>query len=113
MRLSTPRRVALLAFLAAALLVSGLNAPGRAQPKDKVDPDHVAKVVKGTDLFKSSVRGILQAKCVKCHSGEKIEGEFDMNTRESLVKGGGRGTAVVPGDHKKSLLYQMTAHQKE
>src|SRR3954464_4326446 len=115
MRLSTPRRVALLAFLAAALAVPTLDAPGRAQPKDKekVDPDHVAKMAKGTELFKASVRGVLQAKCVKCHSGERIEGEFDMNTREALLKGGSRGPAIVPNDHKKSLLYQLTAHQKE
>ena len=90
------------------------QAPGSPQAKDKpVDPDHVAKMAKGTELFKTSVRGILQAKCVKCHSGERIEGEFDMGTRESLLKGGGRGAPVVPGDHKKSLLYQMTAHLKE
>jgi len=89
-------------------------APGSPQEKAKpVDPDHAAKMAKGTELFKSSVRGILQAKCVKCHSGERIEGELDMGTRESLLKGGGRGTAVMPGDHNKSLLYQMTAHLKE
>ena len=68
------------------------QAPGSPQAKDKpVDPDHAAKMAKGTELFKTSVRGILQAKCVKCHSGERIEGEFDMGTRESLLKGGGRG----------------------
>jgi mono/diheme cytochrome c family protein len=113
MQVSTPRCLAAFAFLFAALLVSGFTAPGLAQPKDKVDPDHVAKMAKGTELFKASVRGVLQAKCVKCHSGERIEGEFDMNTRESLIKGGGRGAAIVPGDHKKSLFYQLTAHQKE
>jgi hypothetical protein len=113
MRLSPSRCVALFSFLTAALLSPGLNVPGRAQPKDKVDPDHVAKMAKGTELFKSSVRAVLQAKCVKCHSGERIEGEFDMGTRESLLKGGPRGPAVVPGDSKKSLLYQLTAHQKE
>jgi cytochrome c553 len=113
MPLSKPHAFALFALLTAALLVPGLDAPGRAQPKDKVDPDHVAKMAKGTELFKAGVRGVLQAKCVKCHSGERIEGEFDMNTREALVKGGGRGAAVVPGDHKKSLFYQLTAHQKE
>jgi hypothetical protein len=117
MRLTTPRCFAVLCFLLAALVFSGFNAQGLAQPKDKdkekLDPDHVAKFAKGTELFKSQVRGVFQAKCVKCHSGERIEGELDMNSRESLIKGGGRGTAVVPGDHKKSLLYQLTAHQKE
>lgn len=107
-------------FLCSRLLPVGLlvvlvtQAPGSPQPKDKpVDPDHAAKMAKGTELFKASVRGILQSKCVKCHSGERIEGEFDMGTRESLLKGGGRGAPLVPGDHKKSLLYQMTAHTKE
>jgi len=117
MRLTTPHGVALLTFLLAVLLISGLHTPGFAQSKDKekekLDPDHVAKMTKGTELFKSQVRGVLQAKCVKCHSGERIEGEFDMNTREGLLKGGSRGAAIVPGDHKKSLFYQLTAHQKE
>ena len=92
----------------------GRSCVQRAQARNTpVDPDHAAKMAKGTELFKSHVRGMLQAKCVKCHSGERIEGEFDMGTRESLLKGGGRGAAVVPGDHKKSLLWQLTAHQKE
>ncbi len=105
-------------FPVAALLVlflslgePGTSATGAQQPK--VDPDHVAKMAKGTELFKTSVRAVLQAKCVKCHSGERIEGEFDMGTREGLLKGGSRGPAVVPGDAKKSLLWQMTAHKKE
>src|SRR5215217_736449 len=97
-------------LLPAAALVAALvlTPTGTAQPpaKDKpLDPDHAAKMAKGTELFKTSVRATLQAKCVKCHSGEKVEGEFDMGTREALLKGGGRGAAVVPGDHKKSLLW--------
>jgi hypothetical protein len=86
---------------------------GFAQQPTPVDPDHATKMAKGTDLFKASVKGILQAKCLKCHSGERVEGEFDLNTREALLKGGSRGPGVVPGDHKKSLIWQLTAHQKE
>ncbi len=111
MRFSFSRRAVLLALLLAPVAY----APGSPQPKDKdkVDPDHVAKMAKGTELFKRGVRGVLQAKCVKCHSGERLEAGFDMNTREALLKGGERGPAIVSGDHKKSLLWQLTAHQKE
>jgi hypothetical protein len=90
------------------------TATGPQKPKaDPVDPDHAAKMAKGSELFRSAVRGILQAKCLKCHSGERLEGELDMGSREGLLKGGSRGPAVVPHDHKKSLLWQMTAHQRE
>ncbi|HEY3788867.1 MAG TPA: PSD1 and planctomycete cytochrome C domain-containing protein [Urbifossiella sp.] len=91
------------------------GSPASEPPKNQeksVDPDHAAKMAKGTDLFKSSVRALLQAKCAKCHSGDKIESEFDMGTRETLLKGGTAGAAIVPGDHKKSFLYQVIAHTK-
>src|SRR5690349_12039873 len=101
-----PRLLPAVALVAAALAA-------RAQPPAKVDPDHAAKMAKGTELFKSSVRELLAKKCQTCHSGERVEGEFDLGTRESLLKGGPGGPAVVPGDHKKSLLYQLVAHQRE
>jgi cytochrome c553 len=97
----------------AAVVLALLLAPVAAAPQAKVDPDHAAKMAKGTELFKTSVRAVLQAKCVKCHSGDRVEGEFDMGTREALLKGGARGPGLVPGDSKKSLLWQMTAHLKE
>ncbi|VTR99844.1 membrane protein : Uncharacterized protein OS=Pirellula staleyi (strain ATCC 27377 / DSM 6068 / ICPB 4128) GN=Psta_3349 PE=4 SV=1: PSCyt1: PSCyt2: PSD1 [Gemmata massiliana] len=120
MRISTSLRAALFVVvfaLAARAVPAPVADTSNTQSKDKgqekVDPDHVAKMAKGTDLFKTSVRAVLQAKCVRCHSGERLEGGFDMNTRELAMKGGERGAALVPGDHKKSLLYQLTAHQKE
>jgi cytochrome c553 len=109
--LTLPAHLLPVVAFGAFLLTPGADTRGSQPPKE--GPDHAAKMAKGTELFKASVRGILQAKCVKCHSGETIEGEFDMGTREGLLKGGSRGPAVVPGDHTKSLLWQLTAHQKE
>jgi hypothetical protein len=102
------RWLPLFALLAGATLTTTF-----AQQPSPPDPDHAAKMAKGTELFKASVRTILQAKCLKCHSGDRVEGELDLNTREALLKGGTRGPAIVAGDHKKSLLWLMTAHQKE
>ena len=67
MPLSGSRPFALFALLLAVLVTPVAYAPGSPQDKDKVDPDHVAKMAKGTELFKASVRGVLQAKCAKCH----------------------------------------------
>ncbi len=108
----------LLRSIAFVALASGFSLIPEAfsqQPKDQdkpIDPDHAAKMVKGTELFKTSVRGIVTARCAKCHSGDKVESEFDMGTRTSLLKGGTAGAAIVPGDHKKSYLYQLIAHTK-
>jgi hypothetical protein len=38
-------------------------------------------------------------------------GGLSLETRASLLKGGGRGPAVVPGDAEKSLLYRFVAHR--
>ena len=75
------------------------NNPPATDKGRPLDPDHAAKMAKGTDLFKATVRGILQAKCVKCHTGDRIEGEFDMTTRDGLLKGGhgGPGKRGWPG----------------
>src|SRR6476469_10004367 len=97
----SPRLLPALGLVAVALTAS-------AQP-----PDHAAKMAKGTELFKSSVREVLAKKCQKCHSGDRVEGEFDLGTREMLLKGGPGGPAVVPGDHKKSLLFQLVAHERD
>ncbi len=114
MRSLLPRFVPAFLLIALVAVSSGVTS-GLPQVKEKPkdDPDHIAKMAKGTELFKTSVRSVLQAKCVKCHSGDRIEGEFDMGDREGLLKGGGRGPGVVPGDHKKSLFWQLTAHEKE
>ena len=55
-------------------------------------------MVKGTALFKTSVRAILTTHCLRCHGGKKVESEFDMGTREKLLKGGHAGAVVVPND---------------
>ena len=78
-----------------------------------VPPDHAEKMAKGTELFKSQVRSVLIAKCLKCHGGDRTESEFDLTDREHLLKGGTIGKAIVPNQAEKSLLWQMVAHKKE
>lgn len=86
-------------------------APAAAQ--QPVEKDHAEKMARGMDIFKKQVRPILIKQCLKCHGGGKIEGELDITDRDRLLKGGDHGTAVVPGDPKKSLLYLMVAHEKK
>jgi hypothetical protein len=81
-------------------------------PKD-LDPDHAAKMTKGLALFKKSIKPLIESKCLRCHGGQKVESELDLGDRDSLVKGGLRGPAIVPGKSKESLLIKLVNHQKD
>jgi hypothetical protein len=62
------------------------------QPAVKpVDGEHTVDSEEGLKLFVDHVRGILVENCVRCHGGEFTESEFDLSTREALIKGGASG----------------------
>lgn len=75
--------------------------------------DHPREMAAGTALFKKSVRSILIDNCVSCHGDGATEGEFDLVDRESLLKGGESGPAVVPGKPEKSRLVKLIMHAEE
>jgi mono/diheme cytochrome c family protein len=102
---------------ALGLLVLGWSVSAGQTPAKKAEPpldaDHVAKMAKGLDVFKKHVKPVLASRCLKCHGGRSVEGEFDLSDRDSLLKGGQAGAAIVPGKHKDSLLYKLVAHLRE
>lgn len=77
------------------------------------EPDHAAKMAAGQKLFAGEVRAILTEHCVRCHGGEKISSGLNLATRDRLLSGGTHGTAVKPGRHADSLLYQKITHADE
>ena len=42
--------------------------------------------------------------CFPCHGGKKTSGGLKVDSRESLIKGGDSGPAIVPGHPEQSLL---------
>lgn len=48
----------------------------------------------------------LNTKCLLCHGRRYQEGGLDIRTRESLLRGGVSGPAIVPGKPEESLLIQ-------
>src|SRR5262249_26363453 len=53
---------------------------------------------------------LLERACVPCHNAGRPSSGLDLTTRETLLRGGDRGAAVVPGDPEKSLLYRAISH---
>jgi WD40 repeat protein len=97
-----------LLLLSLALLVPSTLL---GQEKKQKDPDPI-KVVKldrkDPVAYEKDIEPIFYKKCVTCHSGSVKEGRFDISSYEGVVKGGKRGTAIVPGKKDTSLLYKMS-----
>ncbi|MEP6668640.1 MAG: PSD1 and planctomycete cytochrome C domain-containing protein [Chthoniobacter sp.] len=64
-----------------------------------------------TDFFEKQVRPLLTERCYECHSAEKkTKGGLALDTRESTLKGGDTGPALVAGDPEKSLLIEAVRY---
>jgi mono/diheme cytochrome c family protein len=57
------------------------------------------------DFFENKVRPILANNCYTCHT-DGAAANLHVDSRESLMKGGKSGPALVPGDPAKSLMIQ-------
>jgi hypothetical protein len=55
------------------------------------------------------VQFLLEWKCFQCHGRKEQQGGLDLRTRESMLKGGKSGPALLPGDGPRSLLVHKLA----
>ena len=54
---------------------------------------------------------ILKSRCFACHNAKTVQGKLDLTTRESALRGGERGPAIIAGNASGSLVYQFAAQQ--
>ena len=54
--------------------------------------------------FKRQIEPILARSCYQCHGAKKAMGQLRLDGKESALKGGLSGAAIIPGDSKHSLL---------
>jgi hypothetical protein len=71
-----------------------------------------AGAIAGELSFKKDVAPLLQAKCLRCHSGTRPKGDLDLSREEGLRAGGSDGAVVQPGKANASLLYQYIVDKK-
>jgi hypothetical protein len=64
-----------------------------------------------TDFFEKRIRPVLATKCYGCHGAEKQFGSLRLDSRDRILRGGGRGAAAIPGKPDESLLVQAIRHQ--
>lgn len=86
-------------FIACAGLISAAEPPPPALPPAAAQPVDFVKDIK--PLFESS--------CVQCHAKGKEKGGLSLETRESLLKGGDDGPAVIVGKSEQSKMVALVA----
>ena len=59
--------------------------------------------------FAKDVAPIFAASCIGCHAGSVKMGGLDLDTVESILKGGNNGPVITPGKSAESRLYMMVS----
>src|SRR5438270_13031763 len=95
----------LLVPLTAALLIRpvGSTSDAAEEPKPSAEKKFTAEEIA---FFEKEVRPLLEAKCVRCHGGEKVKGHLKLTSRAAVLKGGDLGPAVSPDKPEESRLLQ-------
>lgn len=57
--------------------------------------------------FTKEIKPILEGRCANCHGYGRDKGRFRMDTRETFLKGGGSGEAIVAGKSAESYLIEL------
>ncbi|HAH46286.1 MAG TPA: hypothetical protein DCM07_15815, partial [Planctomycetaceae bacterium] len=111
-QLELPNNEALMRNLLIALtMIPGIvftDSLPAAEKKTDLPADHARRMQQGLELFKKEVRPLLVAKCLKCHGGKSIKGDFDLSNRKKLLESG-----MIDKTAKDSYLMALVEHREE
>ncbi len=100
---------------AVTLLMTAYAGMAAEPPKapESLPPEHAANMAASRELFKQKVGPFLMAQCVECHGAGKVKAGFNLGSRETMLKGGDKGPAVILGKGRTSPLVKYVAHEEE
>lgn len=87
---------------------AGASAQDASQAIQPADP----QLGRAAD-FNIDVFPMFESKCLACHNATTAESDLVLENVESVLKGGGSGPAVVPGNPDESYLYKVAARAEE
>jgi hypothetical protein len=90
-------------FLSAALVAgAALQAEMTPEQVQQLPPAASHKID-----FTKEIKPILEISCTKCHGRGKAKGDFRIDDRETFLKGGESGPAVIAGKSDQSKLIEL------
>src|SRR2546423_1683958 len=91
-------------LMAAALFARSLSSASALTPEQAAQ---LPPAVKRPVNFSKEINPIFEASCIKCHGRGRVKAGFRLDPRETLLKGGDTGPAIVPGRSADSLLIAL------
>jgi WD40 repeat protein len=108
-----PSEILDMRFVLSACLIGAVVLGPAGGEEKRSKKEQAIKVVpldrKTPVVFEKEIEPILANKCSFCHSGNIKEGKLDLSSYDSMMRGGKRGPAVVPGKSGDSLLVKLAA----
>jgi hypothetical protein len=101
--------ISYLASLAAGLTLTGMGAdapPASTTGAGRLPPPADKKGV----TYAADAKPILDKSCATCHGADRPKGRLRLDNLDGVLKGGGSGKAVIPGNSAGSLLVRNVAH---
>lgn len=60
--------------------------------------------------YATDIKPIIDANCVKCHSGDRPKARLKLDTLENILAGNKKGKIVTAGDAANSVAVKAVAH---
>ena len=79
----------------------------------RAEPQEIRTGAERARFFSEQVHPILKANCFKCHSGSKARGGLRLTRRDSILRGGDLGPAVVLEKPEDSLLLKAVRYTED
>jgi len=98
--------VALTATFGLAIAAAAQDAAGTPPAAATLPPASTKQGV----TYATDIKTILDASCVKCHSGDKPKARLKLDSLEGALKGGKDGPILKSGDSANSFVAKSIAH---
>ncbi|MFT3932502.1 MAG: hypothetical protein QM726_02710 [Chitinophagaceae bacterium] len=73
--------------------------------KKKAEEKKALPALDSVVVYRDIIQPMLDSKCISCHNPNKTNGDLDLTTIESIMKGGKSGNTIVAGNTEKSELF--------
>jgi mono/diheme cytochrome c family protein len=102
-------------WVARALIVAAAAVGNAAWAAESGPPaEHPQNGDAGARFFEAEVLPILRAHCFSCHApegGREVESDFDLSSREALLRGGASGPAIDDEQPGESALLRAVRYE--